>query len=574
MRMTVEVLDEDLPPLAKVQLTTRGCDYTLHAGDLIFWKRDLTEVGNLGNPNEMDYAAYLLHEKGIRYEQHLPLNQVFNGGSSPTLMNRMANTRRAIEHMVFNSGLSQSSQRFIIALLLGDSHHIDRSTRAEFSSAGIAHVLALSGLHIGIIALIIWWLLFPLDYIQMKKTRLVVTLLSIACFALFTGLSSSVIRSAIMIGFTFMALFFSRRYAPINSLLMSALLIMVFSPASIFSVGFQLSFITVGTVLIMSDITTSFNTGSRIIDRFISIVTTSLVVLIATLSLTAHYFHTISLASVISNLLVLPVLPFFMILGCVFLLITLAGFRWSMLEQFIDLISDYIHWVAKTVNDIPFSHAQSVYVSTTGTIIYFIVIILVAVWIYQRNYRYLLAAGCALVILLGHSLWIDAHTPRRGLVIFNAFTSTPVLYYDHGRGYVWVPDDPDGDITLLSRFYDGFLSAHGIGEVRLIGNDSTVRLQDALFKPPHAYLYNHRLAIAGSGKWKSKSAIGKMKVEEVILSKHYRGSIARLRELYEFDRIIISGAMQRSSLMPLMHECDSLGITPHVLERDGAYEVQ
>ena len=157
MRMTVDVLDRDLPP-CRVLISTRGCDYTMRAGELIAWHAELNEVGNMGNPGEMDYATHLLNSEGIRYQQHLPLTQLKKVGYSPTLLSRLANARRELQEQVFNSRLSDGVQRFVVALLLGNSSLIDKATRQEFSAAGVAHILALSGLHVGFITLIIWWL--------------------------------------------------------------------------------------------------------------------------------------------------------------------------------------------------------------------------------------------------------------------------------------------------------------------------------------------------------------------------------------------------------------------------------
>ena len=67
MQLTVNVLDHDLPH-CKVLISTRGCDYTMRAGDLVAWQAALDKVGNQGNPGEMDYASYLLEHKGIRYQ--------------------------------------------------------------------------------------------------------------------------------------------------------------------------------------------------------------------------------------------------------------------------------------------------------------------------------------------------------------------------------------------------------------------------------------------------------------------------------------------------------------------------
>ena len=207
-RLTVDILDEELPP-CKVLLSTQGCDYTLKAGDLVKWDAALEDVRNNGNPAEMDYAGYLLNSQGIHYEQHLALKQLLKVGHSPTLMSRMASFRRVLQQQVFNSQLSAGAQHFVVALLLGNSQLIDPATRQEFSSAGVAHVLALSGLHVGFIALIIWWLLFPLDYLGWKKFRLVLTLVAIVLFAVFTGMSPSVVRATVMIGFVFASFIFS-----------------------------------------------------------------------------------------------------------------------------------------------------------------------------------------------------------------------------------------------------------------------------------------------------------------------------------------------------------------------------
>lgn len=574
MRMTVDLLNKDLPR-CHVEVSTRGCDYTLQAGDIITWKGKLDVVGNLGNPFEMDYAAHLLHDKGIRYQQHMPLSQVQNIGHASTWVTLMANTRRQLELKVFNSTLSPTAQRLVSTLLLGDKSVMDRTTRQEFSSAGLAHVLALSGLHIGIITLIIWWMLFPLDYLCLKKLRLFITLLAIGCFVVFTGQSPGVVRSALMMGVVLASLMLNRRRDPINALCLAALLILVFSPASLYLVGFQLSFITVAAILwFISGEQLMFKTSSERLNRLIMLAATTLIATLATLSLTAYYFHTVSFFSVISNLLVLPVLPLLMVLGALFLLLTAAGMHWILLDKVMDALSGYIHWVATAVGGSSWSHAGSVYVSATGAVAYLIVLILLAIWLHKRDYRYLLASGCVFALLLIHSLWIDAHMARRGLIVFNSFSSTPVLYYDNGIGYFWVPDDPEPDIAALGRFYHGFISAHGIDEIRKVDNDTQAHIEGGLFNPPLANVMNHRILAAGSGRWKTMkpSSQARMHLDNVIVTKRFNGTVNKLREIFDFDHVIVSGVLPPTELSSIMHECDSLGITAHALSQKGAHE--
>ena len=107
MRLTVDLLDMDLPP-CRVLISTRGCDYTMRAGNIVAWRAALDEIGQMGNPGEMDYAAHMLHTQGIRYQQHLPEDHLKIVGYSPTLMTRMANMRRDLQLKVFNSQLSSN----------------------------------------------------------------------------------------------------------------------------------------------------------------------------------------------------------------------------------------------------------------------------------------------------------------------------------------------------------------------------------------------------------------------------------------------------------------------------------
>ena len=572
MRLTVDVIHQDASD-CKVLLSTRGCDYTMQPGTLVAWQAGLHEVTNMGNPDEMDYASYLLHNKGIRYQQHLPLDKIKKVGISPTPMTRLSVARRNIQLMVLNSRLSPESQQFVIAMLLGNSGFIEHETRQEFSAAGIAHILALSGLHVGLIALLVWWLLFPLDYLRLRWARLLITILAITLFAVFTGLSPSVVRATVMTGFVFASLIFYRRSVSLNALAMSALLILIFSPSAIYSVGFQLSFITVAALLSLARVPDTMQSRFLWVNKLTASAMASLVAMLATVALTAHYFHTVSVLTVISNLLILPVMPVFMTLGAIFLLVAAAGMSWPWLEGALDAMSHYLSWSAQSVNSIPWAHFDGVYVSSFGVLAYFVVMAFVLLWFYRRNYRYLMAAAVAVVALLAHSLWVDATTPRRGLVVLNSFDSTPILYYQGSECYVWTPDNEDTDSADFMRFHAGFMARHAIDRLTIVGNNDTLRLDHGQFiKPPVAFLMNRRLVAVGRGPWKSLSTTRPLALDDIIVTKRYHSTVAKLTQLYRFDRLILSGAIHQAA--PVMQECDSLNVRVHNLADQGAVVFQ
>lgn len=568
MRLTIDVLGAALPR-CRVLVTTRGCDYTTRTGDLVMWPAALEEVGNTGNPDEMDYARLLLGD-GIRYEQHLPVTDIKHIGHSPTLFTRLADVRRTLAGKVFNSRLSPGAQHFVVALLLGDSHLIDKVTREEFSAAGIAHVLALSGLHVGIIALLISCLLFPLDYVGRKKLRLAITLSAIILFAVFTGLSPSVVRATVMTGFVFASLIFYRRSVSLNALAMAALVILMFKPSDLFNAGFQLSFITVGSLLLFAPLPEQLCSGKRPLDYLTTTAITSLVAMLSTIALNAHYFHTISLMAVLANVLVLAVMPVFMVTTALFLLVSAGGLECRPLEWSVESLYRYIHDTAGVFNDAPLSHVSGVYMSTVGVVFYFLILGLVVMWLYRRDKRYLLAAGCAVLLALMHSAWVDYRTPHRGLAVFNSFTSTPVLYYDGGKGYVWVPDEEDTDLATIERHYAGFLARRNIRDLTLVPDDTILRLDGALFKPPYAHLMGRRILAVGRGHWKNSTTDHQLALDDIIVTKRFHGTAGKLKELYRFERLIISGAHQADAIETLLRECDTLGIPIHPLSHNGA----
>ena len=571
MRLTVDVQDKDLPP-CKVLISTRGCDYSMNAGDIVRWQADLQEVCPMGTPWDHDEARRMLDSEGIRYQQHLPLNGLARVGHSPTLLTRLANIRRSLESSVFNTRLSPATQQFVVALLLGNSGLIDKATRQEFSAAGIAHVLSLSGLHVGFIALMIWWLLFPLDYLRLKKLRLIVTMAAIILFAVFTGLSPSVVRATIMVGFVFSSLLFYRRSVSLNALAMSALAILVFWPSALYTVGFQLSFVTVCAILLFARVPQGLKSRYGWINHITATVITSLVAMLATVALTAHYFHTVSLMSVLTNLLILPVLPLFMVMGALLLLVTSAGMHISALDWCLDTLYRYIHWSSCAVNALPGSHVSGVYVSFVGVVVFFLLLAFVALWLYRGGYRFMLLAGGMLAVLLAHSLWVDATTPRKGLIIFNSYASTPIMYYQDGKGYVWIPDEEESDSAAFSRYHAGFLARQGIHDLQFITGYDSLQLQDAMISPPYAFLMGRRLMAVGSGKWKQMTASRQLSLDEMIVTKRFHGSVGRLHELFSFNHVIISGAVHEFN--PLLHECDSMGIKVHALGIDGSFWVK
>lgn len=556
---------------AHIILSTRGCDYELGPGDLIAFKLDLSPVRNLGNPDEMDYASFLLH-KGIRYRQHTKLESVTKVGESPTMMTRAANLRQTLEHIIMNSSLAPETQSLLIAVLLGNDDFITPETREHFSVVGVAHVLALSGLHVAIITLLIWFLLFPLDYIRAKKLRLVLTSLFLIGYDILTGMSPSVVRATVMIAFVFMSTLFYRKSTPLNSVAAAALVILVFSPASLYGVGFQLSFITVAALIIFYQTFEIKYPSNRVLRYLYSLFLTSVVAMLSSTILSAYYFNTLSVMAVLANLIILPIFPVFMIVGAVVLLLLTIGGSVGWLNSVLDWITRFINGSVNWLSTWSFGHSD-VYVTWVAVVVYYAILIMLAMWLYRRNIRWLLAAGVVLMIGLAHGIIVDIRTPKQGMVIFNSYNSTPVLYHNHGKALLWVPDvENDFDVDAFKRQHKAFLAHYRIDSLKLA--DTTMCVIDGgMVNHPYAMLDGKKILSVGKGRWKNYEPAdsSEVKFDILLVTKQYHSTIARARELFDVKTIILSGDIYDDNIPALEKECQELGVPYYSIKSSGAF---
>lgn len=557
-------------PPALVELTTRGCDYSLVAGDLLAFTAALQPVRNAGNPDEMDRAAFQRH-RGILYCQHLPLSAIKRVGHRPTWLNRCANARTWLEGVVLDSRLSVPAQQFVIAALLGNDDMMDPEVRQQFSDAGVAHVLALSGLHVGIIALLVWLLLFPLDRWRLKKLRMGLTLLALVAFAALTGLAPSVVRATVMAGLVMTSVLVQRRAVPLNSLGVAALLIVAFSPSSVYQVGFQLSFITVAAMLLFSPRFMAHAPRGRVWRWLYSTALVSAIATASTLILTAYYFHTITLGGVVANVLVLPFFPVLLLAAALFLLAAACGVELTWLAAVVDFLYDVLARVVDALAGVTVFHVSHVFVTGFDVWCYYAVLALLVLWLVRRSARWLLAAGAAAAVWAVVALAMRAAVPATGFVLVNSFDSSPVFYYEHGRGYLWVPGDDDrARVDDFKRHHEAFLARRGIDSVTLVPDTASLRLQGAFFDRRAALLMGESLLVAGQGQWKRSERVGETRVKWLLVNRHFHSDVAHLQRLYHFDTLVLGGDIYDENLPALEQRCRELGLRPHVMARDGA----
>jgi competence protein ComEC len=250
------------------------------------------------------------------------------------------------------------------ALTLGYKEDIEPDVKRSFQTSGAAHVLAVSGLHTGIVYMVLWWLMTgfgrrkPLYEETGRRIALSLLLISgLWGYALLTGMTPSVVRSALMLTIVQIAYMCRRIAISMNTLATAALILLLLRPRDLFSVGFQLSFAAVAAILMLMPLMLAFKPQSLSIRKWINkgwaYITDPIIVSIAawlgTMPLMTYYFGYVSNYFLLTNLIVLPLASIAVTGGFLCLLLgtvpVLGGVICRLTEGVIWLMNTATGWI-------------------------------------------------------------------------------------------------------------------------------------------------------------------------------------------------------------------------------------
>ncbi|HAH36902.1 MAG TPA: hypothetical protein DCY95_13545 [Algoriphagus sp.] len=293
------------------------------------------------NPGEFDYKAFL-QKKEINYTLFHPggLKLIDDNHLTSNTWLSPIHWRQGLANLIQSKLADPQAQKVAKALLLGQKDSLDKNIRAEFADAGVMHVLAVSGLHVGILVSVFLFLVKPFKLKGWKlKVYLIAVVIIIWLYAMITGFSPSVVRASVMFTLITLGQMRDRKPSIFNVLAFSAILMIAIDPEVIFEVGFQLSYVAVaGIVLLQPMITRWWLPSSPWIEYLWQLAAVSIAAQLATFPLTVFYFHNFPLWFLPANLLIIPLTFLIMQIGIPFLIL-----------GWIPLLSDFLGWVLNSL---------------------------------------------------------------------------------------------------------------------------------------------------------------------------------------------------------------------------------
>ena len=331
-----------------VHIKKDDCEDTLKTGQIIFANCKLKKINKALNPNEFDYRAYM-KKQGVFHLVKLEEGNYRKLEIKARSINEIAfNVRSTINHKLKKYKFSKENLSLINALLLGQRQDISIETFNNFRNAGAIHILAVSGLHIGIILLLLNFLLKPLENLKNgKKIKIVLVVICLWIYAVLAGMSASIVRAVSMFTAVAIGLAINRPSSIKNSLVVSIFFLLLFKPLLLFDVGFQLSYAAVFSIVLINPIFKKTAEPKTKIIRYIwQLLSISFAAQIGILPLSLYYFHQFPGLFFISSLFIIPFLGLILGLGILIIILALVNllpqFLAHLYELIIGLMSDII----------------------------------------------------------------------------------------------------------------------------------------------------------------------------------------------------------------------------------------
>jgi competence protein ComEC len=508
------------------------------------------------NPHQFDYKNYL--DKQYIYHQSFAQSSSLlkTNTQSKTLFGIADNIRKHINSKLKTYPFQPDELAIINALILGQRQNISKEVYTNYTNAGAIHILAVSGLHVGIILLILSFVLKPIEHLKHGRSIKIVLLVSILwSFAVIAGLSASVTRAVTMFSIVAIAMNLKRPTNIYNTLAISMFVILLFKPLFLFDVGFQLSYLAVFSIVAIDPLLYKlWKTKYWVFDKLWHTLTVTISAQFGIIPISIFYFHQFPSLFFISNLVIIPVLG--IILGLGLLIITLAtinllpNFLAEFYGRIISQMNRFVAWVSNQdyflIKDISFN---LLYVITS----YILIISIVRLFI-KRNYFSLKFFLISILFLQGAFIITKYNKPSNELIIF------------HKSRYSLIGNVTNNSISVAHDFDTITTSANKIIKIYTVESHTKTILKDTL-KPFYVLNDKKILVIDSLGVYNLKS----FKPDYVLLRQSPKINLNRVIDSIQPKQIIADGSNYKSYIEQWKTICQKKKLPFHHTNEKGAF---
>lgn len=424
--------------------------FKLQYGDILFLPYDgLREISPPQNPDEFDYKRYLAFHN-IFDQAYSKANelQIAPGNQGNPLRIWVYDVQHYVKGVLARCIASANETGVAEALLYGNDDNIDPETVQAYSNTGTLHVLAVSGMHVGIIFMIMGLFLKPMDRDKrLKLVKNIIILTVLWLYSLLCGLSPSILRATVMFSFIIFSSILNIRSNVYNTLAASAFVLLCVDSNMLANVGFQLSYLAVlGIVFFQTYIYNWYHPANWLMDEIWKITSVSLAAQLITFPIGLLYFHQFPNCFLFSNLIIIPLttLILYMAMG----LLVIAKFSWLswLLGQALFYTIGFTNAIVTFVERIPYAYVNGIHISILQSIVLYVMIGSGTAYFLLRRTIYLqVFLGTTILFLAVQGFHQFENSNQHRLIVYNIRHYTAAHIVQGNEAYLL------GDSILLTN---------------------------------------------------------------------------------------------------------------------------
>ena len=543
----------------------------LKSGDELLISARISPPLNNRNFDEFDYARFLMR-KGISGTGYVASGKWTkqDGMNNLDLKSIASSCRRKMISLYQKLGFSGDELAVLSALTIGDKTELSDSVRESYSVAG--HILALSGLHIGLLYTLLFFILKPIARRGNigRVIRSVLLLILLWAFAFFTGLSPSVVRSVSMFSILAMADMVGRQPLSLNTLAAAAWLMLFCNPAWLFDVGFQLSFLAVASILLIQKPIYHLITVKGRIGKYIwGLMSVSVAAQIGTAPLVMFYFSRFSVHFLLTNLVVIPFITIILYAAVIMLLLTPLSWLQIVVAEGVKKLLEGLNFFVRWVEQLPYASIDGIWLYQSEILGIYIVGFLLTYYFMNRRYRNLLI--CLFTILLlgtyhATLYWLDR--PRTSLVFYNV-RGCPAVHCIESDGRSWINYvDTIPNEKRLKRMAANYWKHHHLLPPKEITGDCRYMV---LNRQQQIISYHGcHICVINDNHWRNKTTVSPLYIQYLYLCKGYDGHLEELTRIFSFSYVILDASLSEYRRHLLESECKQSGLRFISLSDEGS----
>ena len=541
---------------------------SLQYGDQILIHKNLQEIKNSGNPGAFNYQRYAAFQQTFHNAYLKPTDWVKLPGKNINQFKQFIYTARAYILSILQKNVSGNKDELGIAeaLLIGYTNDLDKDLVQAYSNTGVVHIIAISGMHLGLIYVMLVWLFKRIPLINQSKIVQVILILScLWLFSLLTGASASVCRAAVMFTFITVGKNIGRQSSIYNSLAASAFVMLCYNPYYLWDVGFQLSYLAVvGIVAFQKPIYNWFYIKNQYLDQVWKLAAISLAAQTLTFPICIYYFHQFPNLFLLTNIIAVPLSSVILYATIALIALSPVPYLGFYLGKLVNGLVWLMNQIILQINNFPYTVWDKIPATIVTTWLLYFVVIGASCWLLQKNknwFKFSIISLLAFVAMHTYNNWQINN--QQQLIVYNV-PQHRAIDFIKGNNYQFI-----GDSILLQ---DGVLQNFHLkpGRIALQLNNRIDTLSTNIATTNFFQFGNKKMLLIDRAINFEKPS-QKIDLDYIVISKSPRLYIPKLAEVFNCRQYVFDASNSLWKIDKWQKDCEQLHLQHYSIPKQGAF---